>query len=195
MGIYILFKIVFIYTKQIIMDGEGGYDPTDDMGAAGGATGGGDENPQGYNVPGGPTDSPYERRRWWQKEGARTKDTWAYQKLPQDDKGIPMSEFPKEKNGLPKQKGTAENSFRNEAGELNYTAARTFLENEVPDENMVTREVKQDFRYLDKDQLDLHYKEIKRQGTKVRAIIEIKMKHKDKWYPLYTRKRGDTEKK
>ena len=46
MCIYILFKIIIIYTKQIIMDGDGEFDPTkpEDQGA----TGGGDENPQEY---------------------------------------------------------------------------------------------------------------------------------------------------
>ena len=82
-------------------------------------------------------------------------------------------------------KRTLLTSFRNPDGSLNYTAAKTFLENKIPDENMATLEVKQDFPYLDKDQLDVHYKVIKRQGTKVRAVIKIKMKHKDKWCPLY----------
>ena len=45
------------------------------------------------------------------KEGAKPKKPFAYQKLPQDDKNIPMSEFPKEKNGLPNPKGTTETSF------------------------------------------------------------------------------------
>ena len=41
------------------------YDPTkDDMGAAGGARRGGDENPQDYNLPDEPTEAPDERRRW-----------------------------------------------------------------------------------------------------------------------------------
>ena len=38
------------------------YDPTkDDMGAAGGPRGGGDENPQDYNLPGAPTEAPDEQ--------------------------------------------------------------------------------------------------------------------------------------
>ena len=48
-------------------------DPTkDDMGAAGGARGGGDENPQDYALPGAPT----ERR--WEREGARPKNPYDY---------------------------------------------------------------------------------------------------------------------
>ena len=97
-----------------------GYDPTgDDMGAAGGATRGGDENPQDSNFPGRPTDSPEEQRRDWQKEGARPKNPWEYQPIPHDDKDdIPMSEFPEEKSGLPKQKGSAETSFTDSEGNL-----------------------------------------------------------------------------
>ena len=85
------------------------YDPTkDDTGAAGGARGGGDKNPQDYNLPGGPTVSPEEqRRRWWQK-GARPKDPYAYKPLPHDDEGTPMSTFPKENSGLPSNSKDAE---------------------------------------------------------------------------------------
>ena len=54
---YILFKIIFIYAKQKIMDGDGEFDPTTkDQGATGGATGGGDENPQDYKFPDVPSD-------------------------------------------------------------------------------------------------------------------------------------------
>ena len=164
------------------------YDPTkDDTGAAGGARGGGDDDAQDWELPGGPTEAPDERRRW-RKEGARPK----YQKVPQD---IPMSEFPKEKSGLPKQKGAAETSFTDTEGNLDYAAAREFLAKGIPNkDNIALLEVEKAFPNLDKDQLDLQYKVITRQGTKVRAILEVKMKHKDKWYPLYTEKRGDTKK-
>ena len=98
-------------------------DPTDETTTTeipGGASGGGDENPQDYQLPGGPggPDAPAEPAKrkslWdeiWKKRGAKPKDPYAYQKLPQDDKDIPMSEFPKEKSGLPPPKGTAETSF------------------------------------------------------------------------------------
>ena len=63
------------------------YDPKkDDMGAAGGARGGGDENPQDYKVPDEPTEAPDERRRRWKKEGARPKDPYRYEGVPQHDK-------------------------------------------------------------------------------------------------------------
>ena len=174
-----------------------GYDPTwDDEGAAeGGASGGGDDDTQDSNLPGGPTDSPEEQREW-EKEGARPKNPWAYRPIPQDDReGIPMTTFPKEKSGLPKQKGSAETSFTDSEGNLDYDAAREFLANEIPNkDNIAIREVEKDFPNLDQDQLDVRYKVITRQGTRVRAILEVKMKHKEKWHPLYTKKRGDTEK-
>ena len=171
-------------------------DPTrDNEGAAGGASGGGDDDTQDYNLPGGPTDFPDEQRRKWYKRGARPKDTYGYNPLPRDDKDIPMSEFPKEKSGLPNQRGSAETSFTDSEGNLDYDAAREFLANEIPNKDNITiREVENDFPNLDKDKLDVQYKVITRQGTRVRAILEVKMKHKEKWYPLYTKKRGDTEK-
>ena len=194
--IYIFVLKLYLYIRNKIMADIPNYDPTrDDEGAAGGARGGGDDDTQDYNLPGGPTDSPDEqRRRWWQK-GARPKDPRAYQRLPHDDKDIPMSEFPKEKSGLPKQRGSAETSFTDSEGNLDYAAAREFLANEISNkDNIATGEVENDFPNLDKDQLDVRYKVITRQGTRVRAILEVKMKHKEKWYPLYTKKRGDTEK-
>ena len=172
-------------------------DPTtDDEGAAGGAAGGGDDDAQDYNLPGGPTEAPDKERRKWYQRGARPKNPWAYEPIPHDDgDDIPMSEFPKEKSGLPKQKGSAETSFADAEGNLNYAAAREFLANEIPNkDNIAIREVENDFPNLDKDQLDVRYKVITRQGTRVRAILEVKMKHKEKWYPLHTKKRGDTGK-
>ena len=85
--------------------------------------------------------------------------------------------FLKEKNGLPDPKGTAETSFI-----------------EGLTNNMVIQEVEKYFPLMDRNQLNLRYKKITRQGTAERAIIEVKMKHRDKWYPLYTKTRGDTEK-
>ena len=96
----------------IIMSDIPEYDPTkpEDQGAAGGATGGGDENPQDYrfpDVPGDSDDPAAKQKRFWDqilaKRGAKPKDP--YQKLPQDDKDIPMSKRPDEKNGLPDPKG------------------------------------------------------------------------------------------
>ena len=93
------------------MDGDGEFDPTKDQGAAGGATGGGDENPQDYKFPDVPSDpdDPAAKRKWWERQGAKPKDPYAYKKLPQDDKDIPMSKLPDEKNGLPDPKGGPKN--------------------------------------------------------------------------------------
>ena len=87
-------------------------DPTkDDTGAAGGASGGGDDDTQDWNLPGWPTEAPDERRRRW-PGGARPKTKGPYTKLPQHEKDIPMTRFPKEQSGLPStSKGTAETSF------------------------------------------------------------------------------------
>ena len=60
--------------------------------------------------------------------------------------------------------------------------------------DMVIQEVEKDFPSLDRNQLNLRYRTVTRQGTTVKAIIEVKMKQRDKWYPLYTKSRGDTEK-
>ena len=72
------------------------FDPTktDDRGTTGGASGGGDEDPRNWALPDTPTDTSDKRRSFW-PGGARPKDPYAYQKLP-------MSEFPKEKSGLPR---------------------------------------------------------------------------------------------
>ena len=160
------------------------YDPTkDDTGAAGGSRGGGDENPQDYDLPGGPTDSPDEERRRWFQKGARPKDLYAYKPRPHDDEGIPMSTFPKEKSGLPStSKNTEETSFiEGTPSGRTMTAA----------EQMATREVEQDFPYMDNNRVEVRYNAT---GRGTGAIIEVKMRNKTKWYPLYTKSKGDTEK-
>ena len=84
------------------------YDPTrDDEGAAGG----GDDDTQNWSLSGGPTEAPDEQKSRW-RGGARPKDPYRYERVPQHDKDTPMSTFPKEKSGLPStSKGTAETSF------------------------------------------------------------------------------------
>ena len=160
------------------------YDPTkDDTGAAGSASGGGDNDTQDYNLLGGPTDSPdEERRRWWQK-GARPKDQYRYKPLPHDDEDIPMSKRPDEKNGLPStSKDAEETSFieGTPSGRI-MTAA----------EQMAAREVEQDFPYMDHNRVEVRYNAT---GRGTGANIEVKMRNKTKWYPLYTKSKGDTEK-
>ena len=66
-----------------------------------GAAGGGDENPQDYSVPGEPTETPDEQRRWWEREGARPKDPYRYEKLPQHDQ---QNFLTKKKDYLPLQR-------------------------------------------------------------------------------------------
>ena len=83
----------------------------DDTGASGGARGGGDEDAQDWNLPGGPTEAPHARRGQW-PGGARPKTKGPYTQLPQHDKDTPMTTCSKEKSGLPStSKGTAETSF------------------------------------------------------------------------------------
>ena len=139
------------------MDGEGEYDPNSkDMGAAEGAKGGGDENPKDYQLPGAPdapADSAAKRKRFWQDiweiGGAKPKDPYAYQKL--SDKDIPMPEFPKEKNGLPPQKG----------GE--GTEKTSFIEGEpsgrvLTAKDMATMEVEKDFPNMDYRKVEARYR-------------------------------------
>ena len=122
------------------------YDPTkDDTGAAEGATGGGDDDTQDYNLPGGTTDSPEKQRRKWYQRGARPKDPYGYKPLPRDDEGTPMLTLPKEKSVLPSTpKNTIETSFI-EGTPSGRTMTTT--------EQMVTREVEQDFPYMDNNRV------------------------------------------
>ena len=107
--IYILFKILFIYAKQKLLNADE-YDPTKPE-TTGGARGGGDENPQDYQFPDAPTQASDDRwKKFWEKIGAKPKDPYRYQKLPED---FPMSKLPNEKSGLSPLKGgegTAETS-------------------------------------------------------------------------------------
>ena len=58
-------------------------------------------------------------------------------------------------------------------------------------EQMATRKVENDFPFMDLDRVEVRYNET---GRGTGAIIEIKMRNKTKWYPLYTKSKGDTEK-
>ena len=155
------------------------YDPTkDDTGAAGGARGG-DDDTQDYNLPGGPTDSPEEQRRKWYQRGARPKDQYRYKPLPHDDEDIPMSKLPDEKNGLlSTPKNTDKTSFieGTPSGRI-MTAA----------EQMATREVEQDFPFMDHNRVEVRYNAT---GRGTGSIIEIKMRNKTEWYPLFNKNKG-----
>ena len=95
------------------MAGKGEFDPTeiDDKGTTGGARGSGNDDSRDWRLPDTPTETSDQGRKWWERGGARPKNPYAYQKLPED---IPMSKLPKEKSGLPtpnRGEGTAETSF------------------------------------------------------------------------------------
>ena len=103
-------------------------DPTkpEEQGAAGGA-GNDDDIPDWQDwklVPPSPSPEPPEPpKSMWEKEGARPKNPYAYQKVPQGD--VHLKTFPPEKKGLPStSKDTAETSFieGNPSGHV-FTAA------------------------------------------------------------------------
>ena len=58
-------------------------------------------------------------------------------------------------------------------------------------QNMASREIQGEFPKADFTQLDFRYKEAPRSGG---LIIEVKYHNSDKWYPLYTKSRGEDEK-
>ena len=107
------------------MDGVPEVDPTKTE-TSGGARGGSDEDPRNWALPDTHPETS-DRRRKWRPGGARPKDPYAYQKLPDED--IPMSKLPKEKSGLPPPmggEGTEETSF----GGLDYSSSRIVLANQ-----------------------------------------------------------------
>ena len=64
-----------------------------------------------------------------------------------------------------------------------------------PTERMAWSEVKQEFPMADESKLKARYKEKPRAGGGGGgAIIEVAMRGKDKWYPLYTKSPGDVDK-
>ena len=60
-----------------------------------------------------------------------------------------------------------------------------------PTERAAWSEIEDEFPLADKSKLKSRYKTTSRSGG---AILEVSMKAKDKWYPLYTKSLGDTEK-
>ena len=59
---------------------------------------------------------------------------------------------------------------------------------------MAAREVEVEFPIVDKRRLEARYRTSKLAGLGEGAIIEVKMRNKEKWYPLYTKSKGDTGK-
>ena len=60
-----------------------------------------------------------------------------------------------------------------------------------PTERTAWSEIEDEFPLADKSKLKSRYKRASRSGG---AVLEVSMRSKDKWYPLYTKSLGDTEK-
>ena len=60
-----------------------------------------------------------------------------------------------------------------------------------PTERAAWSEIEDEFPLADKSKLKSRYKTAARSGG---AVLEVSMRSKDKWYPLYTKSLGDTEK-
>ena len=91
---------------------------------------------------------------------------------PAGGESIPMTErtrFPQERGNL-----IEETSFGGE-----------------PTERIAWEEIKKEFEMADESKLKLRYKTAPKSGG---AIIEVSMREKDKWYPLFTKSRGDDSK-
>ena len=56
---------------------------------------------------------------------------------------------------------------------------------------MAWQEIREEFEMADESKLKARYKEKPKSGG---AILEVSMRAKDKWYALYTKSSGDTEK-
>ena len=91
---------------------------------------------------------------------------------PAGGESIPMTE----RTRLPKERGPRidETSFGGE-----------------PTERAAWLEIEDEFPLADKSKLKSRYKTAPRSGG---AVLEVSMRSKDKWYPLYTKSLGDTEK-
>ena len=91
---------------------------------------------------------------------------------PAGGESIPMTE----RTRLPKERGPRidETSFGGE-----------------PTERAAWSEIEDEFPLADKSKLKSRYKTTPRSGG---AVLEVSMRSKDKWYPLYTKSLGDTEK-
>ena len=64
-----------------------------------------------------------------------------------------------------------------------------------PTERMAWSEIKGEFEMADESKLKARYKTAPRAGGGGGgAILEVSMRGKDKWYPLYTKSRGDVDK-
>ena len=77
------------------------------------------------------------------------------------------------------------------------TAETSFIEGGAPDRQVITREniarleINREFPHADPVQLEFRFKEAPKSGG---SIIEVKYHTRDKWYPLFTKSCGDSEK-
>ena len=92
---------------------------------------------------------------------------------PAGGESIPMTE----RTSLPQERGprTDETSFGGDE----------------PTGRIAWQEIREEFEMADESQLKARYKEKPKSGG---AILEVSMRAKDKWYALYTKSSGDTEK-
>ena len=95
-------------------------------------------------------------------------------------KPIPMTtRLPPEKQGA--SGGTAETSF-------SQTPSTTL-------QNRACKEIKDDFSKADWSQIEVRdHTQYTKEGKPSKTIIEIKLRNKGKWYPLFTKSRGDENK-
>ena len=167
----------YIYTTPSIM-AEGGYDPTDpttDKTPLIPDTGDDDGEDTGTVNPGIDWDEidldkvPIDPDRTQPFEPGVTS-------TPAGGESIPMTE----RTRLPQERGPLidETSFGGE-----------------PTERIAWEEIKREFEMADERKLKVRYKTAPRAGGGGGgAIIEVSMRAKDKWYPLFTKSRGDDSK-
>ena len=158
-------------------------DPTkpEVQGAAGGA--GDDDDISDWKLvpPSPPPEPPDPPKSMWEKEGARPKNPYVYQKVPQED--IHLKTFPPEKKGIPStSKRTAETSFieRNTSGHV-FTAA----------EKLGTMEVRQHFPDMDHSKVEVRYIAQERGGLGKHFEVKMRNKTTGKWYSLFLQKRDE----
>ena len=75
--------------------------------------------------------------------------------------------------------------------ERGHLIDETSFGGDEPTGRMAWQEIREEFEMADESKLKARYKEKPKSGG---AILEVSMRAKDKWYALYTKSLGDTEK-
>ena len=75
--------------------------------------------------------------------------------------------------------------------ERGHLIDETSFGGDEPTGRMAWQEIREEFEMADESKLKVRYKEKPKSGG---AILEVSMRGKDKWYALYTKSLGDTEK-